>query len=80
MKKASSNIFMFAEVYGTMSSGRQGAPYFRRYGRELVSKPDISLKKSWGGYRRTTRELVTILWPSMYVLSFWWRCVVCVSP
>ena len=32
-----------------MASGWQGAPYFRRYGRELVSKPTISLKKSWGG-------------------------------
>ena len=32
----------------------KGSPHFRRYGRELVSKPAISLKKSWGGYRRTT--------------------------
>ena len=30
---------------------------FRRYGRELVLKPAISLKESWGGYRRTTREV-----------------------
>ena len=29
-------------------------PYFRRYGRELVSKPVISLKKRLRGYRRTT--------------------------
>ena len=29
--------------------GQGGAPYFRRYGRELVSKPAISLNKSWGG-------------------------------
>ena len=34
--------------------GGQGAPSFRRYGWELVSTPAISLKKSWGGYRRTT--------------------------
>ena len=27
----------------------RGAPYFRRYGQELVSKPAISLKKRWGG-------------------------------
>ena len=45
---------MFAKVYRTMTSGRQGPPYFRRYGRELVSKLAISLKKSWVGYRRTT--------------------------
>ena len=39
MKRASSNIFMLARVYQTMTSGRQRAPYFRRYlRRELVSK------------------------------------------
>ena len=33
-----------------MTSGWQEAPYFRRYdGGELISKPPISLKKSWGG-------------------------------
>ena len=37
-----------------MTSGWQGAPYFRRYGRELVSKPVIWSKKNWGRYRRTT--------------------------
>ena len=31
--------------------------YFRRYGRGLVSTPAISLKKSWGGYRRMTPEV-----------------------
>ena len=41
--------------YLTMTSWWQGAMYFRRYGRELVSKPAISSKrKIWGGYRRTT--------------------------
>ena len=35
-------------------SGGQGAPDLRRYGRELVSKPAISLEKCWEGYRRTT--------------------------
>ena len=34
--------------------GGQRAPYFRRYLRELVSKPAISLQECWGGYRRTT--------------------------
>ena len=34
--------------------GWHGAPYFRRYGRELVSKPAISPKKCCGGCRRTT--------------------------
>ena len=37
--------------------GWQGAPYFSRYGRALVSKPAILFKKSWGGHRRTTQSL-----------------------
>ena len=49
MKKASSNIFMFAKVYRTMTSGRQGAPSFRRYGRELVSKTGDFVKEKLGG-------------------------------
>ena len=54
MKKSSSNIFMIAKVYRiyrTMTPGRQWARYFRRCGRELASKPAISLQNSWGGYR-----------------------------
>ena len=31
-----------------MASVWQGTPYFGRYGRDLVSKPTISLKKRWG--------------------------------
>ena len=42
------------KVNRTMTSGFQGARYFRRYDRELVSKPAISLKKSWGSYYRRT--------------------------
>ena len=35
-----------------MTSGRvsRDTLYSRRYDRELVLKPAISLKKSWGGY------------------------------
>ena len=40
-----------------MTSGGQRAPIFRRLGRKLLSKPAISLKKSWGGYRRTTHNI-----------------------
>ena len=40
-----------------MTSGWQGAPHFRRYGRELASKPAISINERWGGYRRTTRGI-----------------------
>ena len=50
----SSCISLIAKGYRTTSRW-QGTPYFRRNGREPVSKPAISLKKSWGGYRRTTR-------------------------
>ena len=34
--------------------GWRGTPYFWRYGLELVLKPAISFKKSWGGYHRRT--------------------------
>ena len=43
----------FQKGYRTMASGWPGAPCFRRYDEELVSKPAISLKNRWGGYRRT---------------------------
>ena len=49
--------FYFFLDYRAMTSGWQGEPYFRIFGRELVSKPAISSKKSWeGGYRTTTRR------------------------
>ena len=41
-------ILLSAKDYRPMASGWQGAPYFRRHGYELVSKPAISSKKSWG--------------------------------
>ena len=53
----SSHTFLFAKDGRTMTSGRQGAPFFSRYGRERVSKPAISLKKCWGGYRSKIRIL-----------------------
>ena len=40
-----------------MTSGWQGAPCFSSYGRELVSRPAISINERWGGYRETTRLL-----------------------
>ena len=56
MKKTSPCMFLFAKDDRTMTSGWKGTPEFRRYGRELVSKPAISLKKDWGSCRinRTT--------------------------
>ena len=49
VKVISSYVFLLAKDDRTMTLGWQGAPYFRKYGRELVSKPAISVKKSWGG-------------------------------
>ena len=53
-KKKYLYIFLCAKAYRSMTSGCRGTSCFRRHGRELVLKPAISLKKSWGGYRRTT--------------------------
>ena len=56
-KYISSHIFLFAKDHRPMASGWQGAPpYFRRYGRGLLSEPAISLKKSRGGYRSKTHR------------------------
>ena len=54
MENISSNIILFAKGNRTMASGCQRVWYVRSYGRELVSKPEILLKKSWGGHRKTT--------------------------
>ena len=48
-KKISPCILSIAKDDRTMTSGCQAAPYFRRYGRELVSKPAISIKRKFGG-------------------------------
>ena len=51
----------------SMASGWQGALYSKRCGRERVPKPAISLKKSSGDYRRTTRSvLCCVVWSSHY--------------
>ena len=55
MKNISSHMFLFANYCRPITSGWQRAPYFRRYGRGLVSKPAISVNKSWGGYLRMTQ-------------------------
>ena len=47
-------ISLCAKACRTMTSGYQGTKCFRRYDRDLGSKPTISLKRSWGGYLRTT--------------------------
>ena len=65
--KAFTYFCCFQRTIDTMTSGGggQASPFFRRYGRELDSKPAISFKKSWGRYRRTTQRMsVTILIPT----------------
>ena len=52
MQKHLHFVFLQRAIERSMTSGWPWAPYFRSYGRELVSKPEISLGKSWGGYRR----------------------------
>ena len=47
-KKSSSHTLSFAKDYRTRWE-LQGAQYFRRYGRELVLTPALSLTKSWRG-------------------------------
>ena len=74
------NIFAMIVCKGLSNdtSGRLGAPYFRRYGRELVSKPAISLKKSWGGHRRTTQQLVGIFAHFLAFSGITWYALLCV--
>ena len=48
----------------------EGAPYCRRRGRELVSKPAISLSKRWGGYHRTTRTLSIVALVRCFVINY----------
>ena len=38
------HIFLSATDHGTTTSGGQGAPFFRRYGPQLVSKPAIRFR------------------------------------
>ena len=50
MEKQSSYIFLYATLDNrTVTSGWHGAPYFRTYDRELVSKPVISFRVNRGG-------------------------------
>ena len=56
MKEKYPHGILCAKVYRSMTSGRRWTTYPRRYDRKLVLKPAISLEKSWGDYRRTTRD------------------------
>ena len=51
-----------------MTSGYRREPYFRRYDRELVLKPAISLKKSLGAVVHFELELELELVPSLELL------------
>ena len=50
MKNTSSMCFLVCKMdYRAMTPGWQGAPYFRRYGRELVSTTGDFVEKKIGG-------------------------------
>ena len=64
-----------------MASGWQGAPFFRRYGRELVSKNRLLRQKNgWRGYRRiSVKSNIGCGWPLLrdcgwYIRGFESRC------
>ena len=61
-----------------MSSGCRATPDFRRYDREQVLKPAISSKKSWGGYRRTTRVGNGTISTIICVHIVWHTCRACI--
>ena len=75
-KKIRHNIFLFVTDYHTTTSEWQGAPYFRRYGRELALKPSITVQEKLGGYRRLTRECFfsLVFCFAMNVVRFEVRC------
>ena len=53
-------IFMVLKDYRTITSGRQGAQYSGRSGRELASKPAISSYMSCGGVAFLQKGLASI--------------------
>ena len=55
MKSISSHMFLFANDCRPIARRGGEGHRVKRYGRGLLSKPAISLKKSRGGYRRITR-------------------------
>ena len=69
MKNIPLRIVLFAKDYQTMASGWEGTPYCRRCGRELISKPAVSLKKGWGGYRSKIPVASTLLLCSSSTLA-----------
>ena len=54
LRNASVHFFVGKTLPNNDVEVGQGIAHLRRYGRELVSKPAISLKKCWGGYRSKT--------------------------
>ena len=58
-EKSIFTYFLFREGLSKYDFGVARGSSFQGHGRELVSKPAISLKNSWGGYRRTTPQHLT---------------------
>ena len=55
------------------SEGEALTAFQEIFGRELVSKPAISLNQSWSGYRRSTHEAYSL---GLYMNMFVYICVV----
>ena len=63
-KNIITNIFLFVtKDYRTITSGWQGAPHFRRYGRELFKTGD-TVKEKYKLGRATVERLSTTRTPS----------------
>ena len=71
MKKIPPYVLFLAKDYRTTTSGWQGASYFRRYGRELVSKPAIIfVKEKLGGLPQNDSGLPSLLLTTVPALIF----------
>ena len=57
-------------THRAITSRWQGAQFYRWYGRELVSKPAISIKKTWGGYHRTNPVWLLFFASCMEILLY----------
>ena len=49
--------FLVCKGLSNVDVGMASGTVFQEVSQELVSKPGISLKQSWEGYRRTTRGI-----------------------
>ena len=68
-KQILSVAFLFAKDFQMMTSRWQGAPCFRRYGRELVSKTKDFVSRNVGGLPEDESQIHQISYSNLYTLS-----------